>query len=226
MTNIKSYFICKGVSCTYNANNKIRHSVPKLDDPLFNEALFFSSYEVYRHEDCTLLVNKTEICEICNSVKKLASKVSIAKMKRLRIPAKPKALVSLTSPDRTKLTLLDQRLKCAQLQRKIDDVAIELKKSSFSLDHELSGDLIQSFSNADSSNVTDFMNLFWQQQQKLSSSSSKSVRFHAIIIRFCLSLSAKSTSCFEKLRNSGILKLPSQRTLRNYRNFVKPKQDF
>ena len=52
-------------------------------------------------------------------------------MKRLRIPAKPKALVSLTSPDRTKLTLLDQRLKCAQLQRKIDDVAIELKKSSF-----------------------------------------------------------------------------------------------
>ena len=72
------------------------------------------------------------------------------------IPAKPKARVSLTSPDRIKLTLQNQRLKCAQLQRKIDDMAIELKKLSFSVDHELSGDLIQTFSKADRSNVTDF----------------------------------------------------------------------
>ena len=109
-------------------NKIIRHSVPKLHDPLFNEAILFSSYEVYRYADCTLLVNKTEICEICNSAQKLASKVSIAKKKCLRIPAKPKAPVSLTSPDRIKLTLQDQRLKYAQLQRKIDDMATEFKK--------------------------------------------------------------------------------------------------
>ena len=119
----------------------------------------FSSYEVYRHADCALLAHKTEICEICNSVENLASKVSIAKIKRLRIPAKPKAPVSLMSPDRIKLTLQDQRLKCAQLQRKIDDMVIELKASSLSVDHELSGDLIQISSNASRSNVTDFVNL-------------------------------------------------------------------
>ena len=117
MTKIKSYFICKGVSCTYNTNNKIiRHSVPKLYDPLFNEALLFSSYEVYRHAHCTLLVNKTEICEMCNCVEKLASKLSIAKIKRLRIPAKLKAPVSLTLPDRIKLTLQDQRLNVHRLR--------------------------------------------------------------------------------------------------------------
>ena len=135
--------------------------------------LSFSSYEVYRHADGTLLVNKTETCEICKSVEKLASKVSIAKTKRLRIPAKPKAPVSLKSPDRIKLTLQDQRLTCAQLQRKIADMAIEFKKSSFAVDHEFSGDLIQIFSNADKTKVTDFINLFWQQQQKLFSSSAK-----------------------------------------------------
>ena len=73
-----------------------------LQPSLFNEALLFSTYEVYRHADFTLLVNKTEICEICNSVEKWASKLSVAKIKRLGIPAKPKAPVSLTSPDRIK----------------------------------------------------------------------------------------------------------------------------
>ena len=142
------------------------------------------------------------------------------------IPAKPKAPVSLTSPDRIKLTLQDQRLKCVQLQKKIDDMATELKKLSFSVDHELSGDLIQTFSKADRSNVTDFIKLFWQQQQKLFSSSAKCVRFHPMIIRFCLSLAARSAFCYEELRNSGIVKLPSQRTLRDYHNFVKPKPGF
>ena len=163
-----------------------------LQPSLFNEALLFSIYEVYRHADFALLVNKTEICEICNSVEKWASKLSVAKIKRLGIPAKPKAPVSLTSPDRIKLTLQDQRLKCVQLQKKIDDMATELKKLSFSVDHELSGDLIQTFSKADRSNVTDFIKLFWQQQQKLFSSSVKCVRFHPLIIRFCLSLAVNS----------------------------------
>ena len=47
-----------------------------------------------------------------------------------------------------------------------------------------------------------------------------------MIIRFCLSLAAKSSSCNEELRNSGILILPSQRTLRDYRNYIKPHVGF
>lgn len=47
-----------------------------------------------------------------------------------------------------------------------------------------------------------------------------------MIIRFCLSLASKSPSCYEELRNSGILTLPSQRRLRDYRNAIKPKRGF
>jgi hypothetical protein len=47
-----------------------------------------------------------------------------------------------------------------------------------------------------------------------------------MIIRFCLSLVAKSSSCYEELRNSGVLVLPSQRTLRDYRNYIKPQTGF
>ena len=47
-----------------------------------------------------------------------------------------------------------------------------------------------------------------------------------MIIRFCLSLAAKSSSCYEELRNSGVLTLPSQQRLRDYRNAIKPREDF
>lgn len=47
-----------------------------------------------------------------------------------------------------------------------------------------------------------------------------------MIIRFCLSLAAKSPSCYEELRNSGVLVLPSQRRLKDYRNAIKPERGF
>ena len=47
-----------------------------------------------------------------------------------------------------------------------------------------------------------------------------------MIIRFCLSLAAKSPSCYEELRNSRVLILPSQRQLKDYRNAIKPKRGF
>lgn len=47
-----------------------------------------------------------------------------------------------------------------------------------------------------------------------------------MIIRYCLSLVAKSPSLYEELRNSGILVLPSQRTLRDYRNHIRPQRGF
>ena len=40
----------------------------------YSIAFIANRYDFYRHADCTLLVNKTEICEICHSVEKLASK--------------------------------------------------------------------------------------------------------------------------------------------------------
>lgn len=50
----------------------------------------------------------------------------------------------------------------------------------------------------------------------------RSVKYHPMIIRYCLSLASKSPACYEELRNSNILKLPSQRTLRDYRNYIRP----
>ena len=70
------------------------------------------------------------------------------------------------------------------------------------------------------------MELFWQQQQKMFQCDKHGTRYHPMIIRYCLSLYAKSSSSYEEIRNSGILRLPSARPLRDYRNHIKPGVGF
>lgn len=48
-------------------------------------------------------------------------------------------------------------------------------------------------------------------------------RCHPQIIRFALSLHGKSPSAYRELRDSGALVLPSERVLRDYKNYFKPK---
>lgn len=62
-------------------------------------------------------------------------------------------------------------------------------------------------------------------------SSSKSVRYHPSIIRYCLLLAAKSSPAYEDIRynentGTGVLILPSQCRLRDYRNYIRPKRGF
>ena len=139
-------------------------------------------------------------------------------------PAHINSPISQTAPSRIKLTLQMQRLKCADLERQLKEMQTEIQKSSIEVDHELSKDSVTIFGQSD--NVTPFISLFWQQQQKLFSSTKTGGRYHPMLIRYCLSLAAKLPSCYEELRNSNIQVLPSQRTLRDYKNFIRPKRRF
>ena len=76
------------------------------------------------------------------------------------------------------------------------------------------------------------MKRFWEEQQKYVQSSSKSsIKYHPMIIKYCLNLAAKSSSSYSDLRydsksSSGILLLPSLCTLRDYKNYIKPTRGF
>ena len=48
-------------------------------------------------------------------------------------------------------------------------------------------------------------------------------RNHPQVIRFSLSLHGKSPSAYRELRDSGALILPSERILRDYKNYFQPK---
>ena len=79
---------------------------------------------------------------------------------------------------------------------------------------------------SENSNVSPFMKMFWEEQNKLQCSSPHGVKYHPMLIRFCLSLYAKSARAYDELRSSNVLTLPRQRTLRDYRNAIKPQAGF
>lgn len=165
------------------------------------------------------------MCNSCNDHTVNIWAAHKAKQRRLSKPVHIKAPVSKTDPRRLKLTLQEQRLRCSELERELTEMRSELNKSSINVDHDLGNDFAKLFSSANKE-ITPFMSLFWQQQQKLFSSSATGVRYHPMIIRFCLSLATKSPSCYEELRNSGVLTLPSQRRLKDYRNAIMPQTGF
>ena len=108
-----------------------------------------------------------------------------------------------------KLTLKGQRLKCAELEWELSEMQAAITKTNIVVDHKISNDFTNILEKADDK-ITPFMSLFWQQQKKLFSSSPTGVRYHPMIIRFCLSQAVKSPSCYEELRNSKMLVLPMQ----------------
>ena len=66
-----------------------------------------------------------------------------------------------------------------------------------------------------------FQRLFWEQQLNAARQrNANSMRWHPLMIRWCLYLRHQSQSAYETLRSTGCISLPSQRTLRNYTHYI------
>ena len=72
-----------------------------------------------------------------------------------------------------------------------------------------------------------FRRLFWEQQlQAIHAKDSRQVRWHPALIKWCLHLKFKSSSAYHALRNTGVLTLPSERTLRDYMHWIEGEAGF
>ena len=62
----------------------------------------------------------------------------------------------------------------------------------------------------DSTHNSPSSELFWEEQKKAAQCKDKhQVRWHPLIIKWCLYLRHQSSGAYETLRNSGVLRLPS-----------------
>ena len=168
-------------------------------------------------------------------VKLMEHNIYIYESKRKEIrsnqPAKLKAPVKFTSPERIKFTLQQQRLTCKQLQQRVSEMRQSLEHHSQPVDSQLGQDFVSLFSGCNEKDVPPFMKLFWEEQQSYINKPASSIRYHSMVIKFFLSLATKSSSSYSDLRydsktDSGILVLPSLRTLRDYKNYIHPQRGF
>ena len=219
-----NYSVCCGVDVQEFTGKLFQHVVPASEEADEEEQFPHKGY--WRAKGCLIVCGISEpVCGVCNEYTSCIASVKKAKDRQPLKPAHLNIPVSKTDPERIKLTLQHQRLRCHELEQELNNMRQELQKSSIEVDHELSNDFTKLIDSADKE-ITPFMNLFWQQQKKLFSSSRTGVRYHPTIIRFCLYLAAKSPSCYEELRNSKVLVLPSQRRLKDYRHAIKPHTGF
>ena len=113
----------------------------------------------------------------------------------------------------------------ARLYSRIDDL---IEKRSIKIDEDLNDHLVditeqQSSKVAQSFPEGSFARSFWDSQcRAISLKSPNSMKWDPVIIRWCLYLRHLSgSSAYEMLRESGVITLPSQRTLRDYTYYTK-----
>ena len=65
--------------------------------------------------------------------------------------------------------------------------------------------------------------VFWDQQRIYNRLGNKrQMRWHPLVLRFALNLKYMSTSAYRAVRQSGIINLPSERTLSDYTHWISP----
>lgn len=137
----------------------------------------------------------------------------------------------------------EKKEKVAQLKRRVVVVESEVRKLQAkienltqqlgnSVDSGLHGDLLDIMKE----NTPEmekafpegsFKRLFWQEQLRAASKKdARQVRWHPLIVRWCLNLKLMSSSAYHAMRTAGFISLPSERTLRDYSNHFKCKTGF
>lgn len=224
LKNITHLNLCPGVH-DMKSKDLISHIVPCDIDTQVEYELPFQTIGYERSKDCLVLHEEDRICLNCEKIHQKHKKFQKAKS---YTPVHPNTPLSKTNPEQIIMELKEQRKEVKELRNKLTKMENEIKlNSSVIVDEELGQDIFRIMDdNSESmSSISPFMKLFWEQQKKLFGKGT-GVRYHPMIIRFCLSLASKSASTYDELRSSNVLTLPSRRTLRDYKNAVKPEAGF
>ena len=118
------------------------------------------------------------------------------------------------------------QLKLKRLEAKL---SVAMEKAGVSLNHKESLDFENIMAEEDEGIIKEyskdsFEDIFWNQQKKSltkKGNAKKGIRWHPLIIKWCLYLRHQSSKEYETIRDSGCIALPSQRTLRDHSNAVK-----
>ena len=117
------YKVCQGISINSHSSQVKKHCIPKIFSPTTPTS---EQSEYNRAKSCLLLVQNLNSCNECTRLNNSIGSSTRKEMKRksaaILEPAKPKAPISLTSPEKIKLTLQHYRIENKQLKADIENL--------------------------------------------------------------------------------------------------------
>ncbi len=181
----------------------VRHSLPKAISN--EEDKQFEVTVIYRSVDCDVInrssTAKQDQCSPCSTVLNAIKKASKRKTRASEAPAKPKAPLALCGPEKLRATLKATRLECKDLKVRLHNLEKQIEQNGFSVSDATEKDILKIMAGK---NLDDnpHMKFFWDQQMKLLQSTKMGRRYHPQVIRFALSLHAKSASAYRYVLNN------------------------
>ena len=197
-----------------------------------------SSTCTVRRKDCDILINKhSSRCKKCQS---LRTTLRSRRSRQNSQTASTEAKVSISSHCKySALTSSEKNTRLRNLHHSVKVTKLQLLRMQNKAISTLQTDSLQLHPN-DSNDISTIFNqltntvhqqfpmespqrIFWDQQQKYNSLKDKrQMRWHPLIIRFALNLKYSSTSAYHAVQQSGLISLPSERTLFDYTHWMTP----
>ena len=181
-----------------------------------------------RSEKCRLLLDNNEELNLCSMCRKVLTLLQ-RKRSRSLAPADslhPKTPLQKVAKTKVAKALQQTRRHEHDLRLKVSQIEKRLKGEAFDVNPEMHEELA-GIINGNSSKIGDnFVKLFWEQQCKAFKLPNHGMRWHPMMVRLAILLHSQSRSAYDTLRNTGVIKLPSESTLRDYTNVFHPKAGF
>eukprot|EP00795_Rhopilema_esculentum_P017480 gene17480-9089_t len=147
--------------------------------------------------------------------------------KQKGIPIAKKAPLTKIAKDRLVRAVHILKVKERNLEDRLKVLENELEAKGVNLDNEMHDNLSSIIERgATSLPENSFENLFWKEQKRAFESSKTGYKWHPMMIRFALHLHLKSPAAYRSLKESLVIRLPSERTLRDYSNVFQPSVGF
>ena len=200
----------------------------------------------YKHDStirslmCDLIVpaNLPTKCEVCLSFRdNLRARSSRLKRKQEsnERPSPHTPFDSLNTPDKrarfddmsSKIHLLQKQVQ--RLTQKVLDMIESESVETTQEQHSLLSEIATEHNESACSTWPEGspQRLLWEEQVKRSKvKSSVGMRWHPLMIKWCISLHCASPKAYRQVANSGFLKLPSLSTLKSYMKFTTPCPGF
>ena len=164
------------------------------------------------------------VCKMCRQVKYNLERKKIRRTLALKKKLSTKAPLSAVCKVRVSKALRDQRKRNKVLERQVRKLCVKISKESVGVSDSMHSSLVKIMDHQELSNP--LVKLFWEEQKKNFCRAASGHRWHPMIIRLAILLHSQSPQAYRSLKETGVLQLPCEATIRDYTNAISPKQGF